>query len=87
MSETSKAVPVYRLKRIPMSRPNAYEVWLGQRMVADLRASASRRKPGMMWRLTLDPSVAVEDRPAPFSEPIHEFATFPAAAVWLGLFR
>jgi hypothetical protein len=69
----------YRLIRLA---PGSYDLELDGEIVASVVRETSRAHGPVSWFAELLDETS--PRPAPFTEPVHEFGSFEEAAAWLG---
>ena len=69
----------YRLIRLA---PGSYDVEVEGAVVASLVRDGNHGHHGVTWYAELLDETGL--RPLPFTEPVHQFASFDEAAAWLG---
>ena len=69
----------YRLIRLA---PGSYDLELDGEVIASVVSEVPRRRQAVRWFAELLDEAA--PRPAPFTEPVHQFGSFDEAAAWLG---
>jgi hypothetical protein len=69
----------YRLVRLA---PGSYDVELEAEIVASLVRDGNHGDHAATWYAELLDDTS--PRPSPFTEPVHQFASFDEAAAWLG---
>ncbi len=71
----------YRLCKLS---PGSYDVLLNGVILASLVRSEASGGRVRTWTAELLIDLSPEERPAPFTEPEHQFATLEEARAWLG---